>query len=124
MADIISVYKTDLPHKCPQSELKKFAKETFSGKFNDIDKLLESFDNAMIDFRNMCVPLDYFSQNRTFKQKNDLFIELSLKYSVEAIEQALIKAGIDKMEITDIIFISSTGISTPGIDALIINEMQ
>lgn len=124
MPEILSVSKIVLPYKCPQSELKNFARETFTGKFNDIDRLLESFENAMIDFRNICVPVDYFRSQKTFKQKNDLFIELSLKYSVQAIEQSLESSGIDKNEITDIIFISSTGISTPGIDALIINEMK
>lgn len=124
MPEIITVSKIVLPHKCPQTELKNFARETFSGKINDIERLLESFDNAMIDSRNMCVPIDYFHAHKTFKQKNDLFIELSLKYSIQAIEQSLERSGTDKKEITDIIFISSTGISTPSIDALIINEMR
>ena len=124
MPEIISVSKIDLPHKCSQSDLKNFAKETFSGKFNDIDRLLESFDNAMIDSRNLCVPVDYFHSHKTFKQKNDLFIELSLEYTTEAIEQCLIKSGIDKKEITDIVLVSSTGISTPSMDALIINKMR
>ncbi len=124
MPEIISVYKADLPHKCSQSELKNFAKETFSDKFSDINRLLESFDNAMIDSRNLCVPLDYFHSHKTFKQRNDLFIELSLEYTTEVIKQCLIRSGIDKNEITDIVLVTSTGISTPGIDALIINKMR
>ena len=124
MPEIISVSKIVLPHICPQSELKNFARETFSGKFHDIERLLESFDNAKIDYRNMCMPVEYFMSNKTFKQKNELFIEMSLKYSILAIEQSLEKAGINKKEITDLIFITSTGISTPSIDALIINKMK
>ncbi|MBK8554152.1 MAG: hypothetical protein IPL53_25140 [Ignavibacteria bacterium] len=124
MPEIISTSKIDLPFKCPQSELKDFAKETFSNSFADIDRLLESFDNTKIDNRNLCVPVEYFYTLKSFKEKNDLYISNSLKYSVEAIEKCLEKLNIDKEEITDIIFISSTGIATPSIDALIVNEMR
>lgn len=124
MPEIISTSKIDLPFKCPQFELKDFAKETFSKSFADIDRLLESFDNTKIDNRNLCVPVEYFYTLKSFKEKNDLYISNSLKYSVEAIEKCLAKADIDKKEITDIIFISSTGIATPSIDALIVNEMR
>lgn len=124
MPEIISVSKTDLPYKCPQSELRNFAGKTFSGNFSDIDRLLESFDNAQIDHRNLCVPVEYFFSQRSFKEKNDLFIELSLKYSIQALNNVLEKSDIDKSMITDLIFVSSTGISTPGIDAMIINEMK
>ncbi|MCY7362027.1 MAG: type III polyketide synthase [Ignavibacteria bacterium] len=124
MSEIISVSKIDLPYRIKQSDMKAFSRETFFSEFSDIDRLLESFDNAMIDFRNLAVPLEYFSNQKTFKEKNDLYIELALKYSIEAIEKSLINSGFQKEDITDIVFISSTGISTPSIDALIINKMK
>jgi alkylresorcinol/alkylpyrone synthase len=115
--EIISVSSIDLPFKCPQSELKNFAKNIFSESFEEIERLLESFDNTKIKFRNLCAPLDYFYTERSFREKNDLYITNSLKYSIEAFEQCLIKSGLNKNEITDIVFISSTGIATPSIDA-------
>ena len=124
MPEIISTSTIDLPYKINQSELKKFARKVFSSSFKDIDRLLESFDNARIDTRNLCVPLDYFFSNITFQERNALYIDLALKYSVEAIEMCLNKAGVEKKEITDLIFISTTGIAAPSIDALIINEMK
>lgn len=122
--EIISTSKIDLPFKTNQSEFKEFAREIFSSKFDDIDRILESFDNTLIETRNISVPVDYFKSDKTFKEKNDLFIELALKYSIEAIEKCLTKSEIKASEITDIVFITSTGISTPSIDALIINKMK
>ena len=124
MPEIISISKIDLPHKSSQQELKHFAKNIFEKKFEDIDRLLESFDNAKIEYRNLCVPIDYFYSQKTFREKNDLYIKYALKYSVKAIEECLQKSGISNNEITDLIFVSSTGIATPSIDALIINEMR
>ncbi|HMQ69588.1 MAG TPA: 3-oxoacyl-[acyl-carrier-protein] synthase III C-terminal domain-containing protein [Ignavibacteria bacterium] len=124
MPQIISVSKIDLPYKVSQNKLKDFSRSIFSKKFKDIDRLLKSFDNSRIKSRNLCVPLDFFSLNRSFSEKNKIYIKDSLKYSIEAISKILDKTSIRKEQLTDLVFISSTGISTPGLDALIINEMR
>lgn len=124
MPEIISVSKIDFANKPTQNEMKEFAKTVFGKEFDDIERMLESFDNAQINFRNFCMPLDFFTSPNTFKEKNDLYIKIALKYSVQAIEKCLSETQIDKSKISDIIFISTTGISTPSIDALIVNEMK
>ncbi|MEO8211029.1 MAG: 3-oxoacyl-[acyl-carrier-protein] synthase III C-terminal domain-containing protein [bacterium] len=124
MPQIISVSKIDFPYKTSQSNLKDFAKKVFSENYKDIDRLLESFDNAKINCRNLCVPVDFFCSQKSFHERNDLYIQYSLKYSVDAIEKCLRDSGVGKKEITDIVFISTTGISTPSIDALIVNQLR
>ena len=124
MPEIISTSKIDLPFKTNQSEFKEFAREVFSSKYDDIERILESFDNTLIETRNIAVPVSYFKSIKTFKEKNDQFIELALKYSIEAIEKCLNNSDFKTSDVTDIVFITSTGISTPSIDALIINKMK
>ena len=124
MPEIISVSKVVLPYRPSQNELKEFARATFSDTFEDIERLLESFDNAKIDTRNCCVPVEYFYSQKTFEEKNKLYVKTCLKFSIQAIEECLEESGINKDEITDIIFISTTGLSTPSIDAMIVNEMK
>ncbi|MEO8666724.1 MAG: type III polyketide synthase, partial [Ignavibacteria bacterium] len=89
MPEIISVSKVDLPYRPSQSELKEFARETFSETFDDVERLLESFDNAKIDSRNFCVPLEYFYSLKTFEEKNELYVENCLKFSIRAIEDCI-----------------------------------
>jgi alkylresorcinol/alkylpyrone synthase len=55
---------------------------------------------------------------------NGQYIKISLEYSIKAIEECISLAQIQKDNITDIIFVSTTGLSTPSLDALIINEMK
>lgn len=124
MPEIISSSILDLPYKTPQSELKDFAENVFSKSFSDIDKFLEIFDNTKIEYRNLCVPIDFFYSTKSFQEKNDLYIKYSLKYSIEAINKCLENSNISKSEITDIIFLSTTGIATPSIDAMIINKLR
>ncbi len=124
MPEIIAVSKVVLPNRPSQSVLKEFARATFSDAFDDIERLLETFDNAKIDTRNFCVPVEFFYEQKTFEEKNNLYIENCLKYSVQAIEECLQKSAISKESITDIIFVSTTGLSTPSIDAMIVNKMR
>jgi alkylresorcinol/alkylpyrone synthase len=86
--------------------------------------MLIAFDNTEIMTRNFCKPLDYYAGLHTFQEQNEEYIRISLEYSVKAIEECISSAHIQKEEITDIIFVSTTGLSTPSLDALIINKMR
>jgi alkylresorcinol/alkylpyrone synthase len=124
MPHIAAVTKIDLPDKTDQQAVKEQAQAMFSVNFPQAERLMPAFDNTGIVTRNFVKPLSYYAVTTTFKQRNDEYIRLSLQYSVEAVEAVVTKAGIHKDDITDIIFISTTGLATPSIDALIINQMQ
>jgi len=86
--------------------------------------LIFAFDNTEIITRNFCKPLSYYTKPNTFEERNNEYIHITLNYSVEAIEDCVKKAGIKKEDITDILFVSTTGLATPSMDALIINKMR
>ncbi|MES2266578.1 MAG: 3-oxoacyl-[acyl-carrier-protein] synthase III C-terminal domain-containing protein [Bacteroidota bacterium] len=124
MPHIAAVSKIDLPDKTRQEDVKEQAHAMFSADFPQAHRLMPAFDNTGIVTRNFVKPLSYYAETTTFKQRNDEYIRLSVQYSVQAVEDVIAKAGIDKKDITDIIFISTTGLATPSIDALIINQMH
>jgi alkylresorcinol/alkylpyrone synthase len=124
MPFIASVSKIDLPDKVDQQTVKEQARAMFSVDFPQVDRLIQAFDNTGIVTRNFVKPLNYYAETTTFKQRNDEYIKLALQYSVEAAEAVIANAGINKEDVTDIIFLSTTGLATPSIDALIINQMQ
>lgn len=124
MPKIIAVSVVDLPYRVAQTELKDFARKVFSGGIPDIETKLQIFENAKIDYRNLAVPVDFFYSESTFSERNDLFRKHAVENSVRALNCSLKKSGIDKEQITDIIFVSTTGISTPSPDALIINDLK
>ncbi len=124
MPFIAAVSKVDLPHRTSQQAAKQQAKDMFSVNFPEASRLLFAFDNTEIITRNFCQPLDYYTQPNTFEERNNAYIGIALKYSVEAIEDCVKKAGIDKADLTDILFVSTTGLATPSMDALIINKLR
>ena len=119
-----SISKIELPHKIAQEKVKGYVRDLFVSEFPAIDRMLPAFDNTEIVTRNFCKPLEYYSSPHTFKELNDEYVSASLQYSTEAIEQCIKDSNIKKEDITDIIFVSSTGLATPSLDALIVNKMR
>ncbi|WP_066174035.1 type III polyketide synthase [Bacillus marinisedimentorum] len=116
------------PHVVGQKETAQFAKEQFGVAFRDIDRLLSVFDNGLIEKRHFSAPLEWFRKPHTFKEKNDKYIECAVEYSIKAIERCIGNYRLkDKnfhlSDIDAIFFVSSTGVSTPSIDARIMNKM-
>ncbi|MBS1523237.1 MAG: type III polyketide synthase [Bacteroidetes bacterium] len=124
MPFIASVSKIDLPHRIPQQEAKERARAMFAENFPQVDRLIQAFDNTEIVTRNFCEPISYYITPNTFEERNEEYLQKALMWSVKAIENCIEAAHIDKSEITDILFVSTTGLATPSIDALIINQMR
>ncbi|MCW3124194.1 MAG: Alpha-pyrone synthesis polyketide synthase-like Pks11 [Flavipsychrobacter sp.] len=124
MPSLAAISKIDFPFRVSQEEAKQCAKELFAPSFPQVERMLSAFDNTEIKTRNFCNPLKYYSTPHTFQEQNAEYIRISLENSVSAIEQCISSAQINKDEITDIIFVSTTGLSTPSLDALIINKMR
>lgn len=124
MAYISAVKTIDFPYKVQQSGLKEFASNLFSQTFRDLDKLIGVFDNTGIVNRNLCVPIEFFSKDTSFEEKNNLFKKYSLQYSEKCIKQLFSETNLSKDFITDIIYFTSTGLMTPSLDALLIDKMK
>jgi len=124
MPFIASVSKIDLPNRIPQQEAKERARAMFAENFPQVDRLIQAFDNTEIVTRNFCEPISYYITPNTFEERNEEYLQQALTWSVKAIENCVAEAGIDKSEITDILFVSTTGLATPSVDALIINQMR
>src|ERR1700761_8441864 len=124
MPALAAVSKIEFPFKTEQQKVKQYAKELFEPSFPQVERMLSAFDNTEIVTRNFCKPLNYYGDIHSFQEQNAEYIKLSLEYAVKAIEACITSAQINKDAITDIIFVSTTGLSTPSLDALIINTMR
>lgn len=124
MPSIAAVATIDLPFKTTQQEVKEQAHRMFSASFPQTDRLIFAFDNTEIKTRNFCKPIPYYTSDTTFEQRNNDYISTTLEYSVEAIERCLEKAILRKEDVTDILFVSTSGLATPSMDAQIINRMR
>ena len=121
---LISVGLADFPYCFSQSDIKNFTYQLFSDKRDDIDKMIRVFDNSMIESRHFAQPPEWFFQTHSFVEKNEQYVKNASTLSTDAIGKCIGKIDADLSDFDHIIYISSTGISTPSIDAIIINDLR
>ena len=111
-------------YRVNQSDLVGVARNLFGNEYKDIERLLKVFNNGQIESRYFAAPLQWFEQDRTLEEKNDHYIKEAVRMGSRAVKKCLEQSGVKAEEIEAIIFISSSGLSTPTIDARIMNELD
>lgn len=120
---ILSAATAVPPHRVEQREIKEFARHLFAGKFRDLDRLLPIFDNGQIETRHFCRPPEWFGQEWSFPERNALYVEHALELSEKAARRCLDRAGVEPEEVGTLLLVSTTGISTPSLDAKLLFEL-
>ena len=123
MARLVSVGMAVPPHEISQSEAKLFAKELFSRSFQDIQRLLPLFEHTGIETRRFSRPRSWFEKEHTLAEKNRAYIEMACQLGEEAIQRCLQPCNLDVNDIDHIIYVSTTGMATPSIDAYLVHRM-
>jgi len=123
MPRIAAVATAVPPYQVTQDEARAFASLHFKSQRKDIDRLLPVFEHAGIQTRSTCVPPAWFAEPRTFGEKNDLYIEWCTRLGETVARDCLVRAGLTTSAVTDIIFVSTTGLATPSIDSRLMNVL-
>ncbi|TFG76427.1 MAG: type III polyketide synthase [Thermodesulfobacteriales bacterium] len=124
MSRVISVGTAAIPYTFDQSEVREFANELFTDNKHYINRMLGVFDNSLIETRHFVHSREWFDTPKNFVQRSESFLKNALLLSISAIKDCLKKTDADLNEIDHIIFVTSTGIATPSVDAHMINELK
>lgn len=108
------------PHTLEQKDAKRFAAQLFGPASEHI---LPVFDNAMIDRRHFAMEPEWFFMPHTFTEANDAYIERSLRLAEEVVCKLADSSKLLPKDFDAIFFVSTTGISTPSIDARLFNRI-
>lgn len=111
------------PHRLSQAEVRERASVIFSEKYPQFDRLAKTFDTAGIDNRYSVVPIDWFSQDHGWTDRNAAFISGAKALFIEASQRALDDADWRADEVDCVVTVCSTGIATPSLEALVFDEM-
>ncbi|MBM7865264.1 type III polyketide synthase [Heliobacterium gestii] len=123
MPRIAAVASAVPDHIFRQKDIRQVVEQMFAGSFRDLERLLPIFENAQIDKRHFCVPMEWFREDHSFAEKNRLYVENAVDLGVRAVTGCLEKAGLSPDEVDGFLFVSSTGIATPTIDVRIANRL-
>ncbi len=119
---LVSVATATPPHRVDQENVRAFVAALFATVLEgDGDRLLQVFDNSGIESRNLCMPLSWYGDPHDFEEKNALYVEHGLALATEVSEGALVAADLQAQDVDHVVFVSSSGIATPSLDARLAN---
>ncbi len=123
MPRIAAIGRALPPYKLTQAEVARFACEHFDASTLDLERLRSVFNNANIDSRYFSVPAEWFQTDKSLVDKNQIYIESCDTLGAVAVRECLQNAGVSASDVDYIIFVSTTGLATPSIDARLINRL-
>jgi len=110
-------------HILEQSDVTTRAGHLFKGR-RDIDRLLPVFTNTGIDRRYSCVPIEWYADPHGWQDRTNLYIENATDLFERVTKALLDEAGLTTDDIDAIVTVSTTGVATPSLDALVVERMQ
>jgi alkylresorcinol/alkylpyrone synthase len=110
------------PYPLDQNDVIERVKLLF-GRSPDLDRLLPVFLNTGIHRRYSCVPIEWYDRAHGWPERNRIYLASALDLLEAATEQVLCSTGRHKDDIDSIVVVSTTGIATPSLDALLIERM-
>jgi alkylresorcinol/alkylpyrone synthase len=90
----------------------------------EIVRLLPMFGNTGIERRYSSVPIEWYEELHDWKDRNDAYLASALDLLERATSEALKRARRAVAEIDTIVVVSTTGIATPSLDALLMERMR
>jgi len=122
-ANLVALATAVPTYPLDQEAVVERAKRLFAGAAG-LDRLLPVFASSEIRRRYSSVPLDWFDEPHGWPERNRRYLATALELLESAAGRALDRAGMRSSEIGAIVVVSTTGIATPSLDALLIERMR
>lgn len=118
----MSVYLNGLatavpPHAMPQDLVQETARKFLWPRNNQFERMSSSFETAGVDCRYSMAPVEWFHEEKNWRQRNDQYLQTSKDLFIEVARKALSSANLEAGDIDTIVTVSSTGIATPTLEA-------
>jgi alkylresorcinol/alkylpyrone synthase len=89
----------------------------------EIVRMLPMFGNTGITRRYSCVPIEWYECEHDWPERNKIYLESAVDLLERATRQCLERSGRRAADIAAIVAVSTTGIATPSLDALLMERM-
>ena len=123
MPSVTSLATASPQHSITQSQIVEAARHVFASRGRDFERLVPAYDNAGIDTRRFCAPLEWYLEPHGWPERSALFVEHADALLEHTARQCLDEAGIGPEAIDAMVVVSSTGIATPSLDARLVERM-
>ncbi|WNG30659.1 type III polyketide synthase [Cystobacter fuscus] len=112
------------PHYSPQEQIIGALRDLWATRHYNIERLEELHRSVQVDGRFLALPIEEYRGLTTFQQRNDAWIKVASELSEQVVGKALERTGLTPRDVDHIFFVTVTGISTPSVDARLMNRMR
>ncbi|MYV97174.1 3-oxoacyl-[acyl-carrier-protein] synthase III C-terminal domain-containing protein [Streptomyces sp. SID3343] len=120
----IAAVRGALPaHRYPQTEITEAFADMCLPPGTSRRLLDRVHTNSGVHSRHLALPLDHYAKLDGFGAANDVFAEVAVDLAAEAVDAALLAAGLAPRDVDLIVFTTVTGIAVPSIDARLVGRL-
>jgi alkylresorcinol/alkylpyrone synthase len=121
---ILSVATAVPPFRLDQDDVSRRIILVLGSRSQELVRMLPMFENTGIAHRYSCVPLEWYETLHDWPERNQIYLDAALDLLESATRNALERAGRTAEEVDAIVVVSTTGIATPSLDALLMERMR
>ena len=110
-------------HRISQEEIVGLSALAFDHERSEIDRMLPIFGNAGIETRYFCMPGEWYLEPHGWAERSRLYVEHAVDLLAEVALKCLVDADCGVEDVDAIVTVSTTGICTPSLDALLIERL-
>jgi alkylresorcinol/alkylpyrone synthase len=110
------------PYVLEQKDVAERVRAMF-GDESLVQHLLPVFANSGIERRYSCVPVEWYYDAHDWKDRNGVYLDAALDLLERAARNALDRAGARPSDVSAVVAVSTTGVATPSLDALLVERM-
>jgi alkylresorcinol/alkylpyrone synthase len=111
------------PHYADQETLTAALRAHWAAKHFNVARLDELHRAVQVRGRHLALPLGEYAALDGFQKSNEAWNRVALELGTQAVTRALDAAGLRPEDVDHLHFVTVTGLSTPSIDARLVNRL-
>ncbi|HEV8019894.1 MAG TPA: type III polyketide synthase [Candidatus Lustribacter sp.] len=106
-----------------QAQAAEKARAFFGHRIDHYEALSRVFTSTGIERRYSVVPMTWFAESHGWPDRTACYVAGASQLFEDVVRKALVAAGLDASEIDAVVTVSSTGISTPSLEARVLPRL-
>jgi len=120
---ILAVGRALPPHYADQETLIAAFAEHWSRHHFNLERLAELHRATRVGGRHLALPIGEYAALDSFARRNAAWHRVGAEVGEAAVRDALRRAGLEPREVDHLLFVTVTGVSTPSLDARLVNRL-
>jgi alkylresorcinol/alkylpyrone synthase len=87
------------------------------------ERLMPVYGNAGVENRHACVPIEWHGQPHGWRERSAIYLENAVALLERAAVGCLAAVGLQPHDVDAIVVVSTSGIATPSLDAVLVNRL-